>query len=493
MPTFFEGPISAALHTLNVDWFHAIAAGLTPDEPLLSLASALASGSSLACILMLVWTAWRRAPQRICVIGILAATGVTSVISQGMAGALEVPRPFMVGLSPLYIDHGSRGGLPSTHASTMFAAALLLLHRPALRNLGWAFLGIALLTGWARIYVGVHFPLDIAAGALLGASVATAWIVASRIGMKTWLRRGGEARAAASRPLKFELSELQILVINLDRSAVRLAAIRKRLKQAGLPWSRLPGIDGRALDLSLCTDMHEFFGHWRRRKQVNPHELGRCLSHVKALRQFLAGRSRWILVLEDDADFPDDLRALLLSLIGAEAKWDIIRLSGDRLRANLCTEAITQPYRLTMPNSRHTKAKAILLNRKAAEVLLKHTKPMSQPYDDALQRAWLFRLRLRVVAFQDFPTGKVVDLRNFQQNTVTQVPFFLALLVAIRGRQGEDRPTTESGFMGHKVRARDGVEDDERYARSNKHARFATSRSANSGSRASHFVYLQTK
>jgi len=79
----------------------------------------------------------------------------------------------MLGLSPNYIAHGSRGSLPSAHATVMFTVALLCLLRPVLREVGAAIFAVAALTGWARIYVGAHFPADIAAGLLLAFVLAT--------------------------------------------------------------------------------------------------------------------------------------------------------------------------------------------------------------------------------------------------------------------------------------------------------------------------------
>ena len=52
--------------------------------------------------------------------------------------------------------------------------ALAFLLRPRLRALGVPLLALAAATGWARIYVGVHFPLDIIAGLLLAGVIAAA-------------------------------------------------------------------------------------------------------------------------------------------------------------------------------------------------------------------------------------------------------------------------------------------------------------------------------
>jgi membrane-associated phospholipid phosphatase len=162
------------VQSLNLALFEFIGAGFAPHPLLLQLAAAIATGSSWLCVALLGWTALRRPPERFYVIAALLAAGVASVLAKQLAESIGMPRPFAIGLSPEHIAHGARAGLPSTHASVMFTTAFVLMLRRPLRDVGWIMAGIALATSWSRVYVGVHFPLDIAAGLLLGAAVAGA-------------------------------------------------------------------------------------------------------------------------------------------------------------------------------------------------------------------------------------------------------------------------------------------------------------------------------
>jgi undecaprenyl-diphosphatase len=66
----------------------------------------------------------------------------------------------------LLVDCGSGRSFPSSHAVNMFAAAAVLAFGyPRLR---WAFYSFAAVIAFSRVYVGVHYPSDIAGGACIG-------------------------------------------------------------------------------------------------------------------------------------------------------------------------------------------------------------------------------------------------------------------------------------------------------------------------------------
>src|SRR5262249_54788622 len=105
--------------------------------------------------------AWRRARRT--VLGVYA-------VNTAIKFAVRRPRPQIPGLPPL---QGTTTGLsfPSAHAATSFAGAL------AYRRLGLpapALYGLAGAMALSRVYLGVHYPSDILAGAVLGTVLAAA-------------------------------------------------------------------------------------------------------------------------------------------------------------------------------------------------------------------------------------------------------------------------------------------------------------------------------
>jgi len=60
---------------------------------------------------------------------------------------------------------------PSGHATTAFAAAVIL--STCFKVPCWAAFGAAVLVCLTRLYLGVHFPSDVIAGALCGLSIST--------------------------------------------------------------------------------------------------------------------------------------------------------------------------------------------------------------------------------------------------------------------------------------------------------------------------------
>ncbi|OEY67302.1 undecaprenyl-diphosphatase [Marinobacter sp. X15-166B] len=83
------------------------------------------------------------------------------------------PRPFMENLGTPLLQHAPDTSLPSDHATFLFAIAFTFLFSPRTRGLGVVLGAFACLGGVARVYAGVHFPMDVLSAALVGVFAAS--------------------------------------------------------------------------------------------------------------------------------------------------------------------------------------------------------------------------------------------------------------------------------------------------------------------------------
>jgi undecaprenyl-diphosphatase len=154
--------------------------------------------TALALLPLLGWARTRRFA------GLLAAgVAVQAVLVWGLKQAVGRVRPWIaLGLQ----DHfGSPHdpSFPSGHAAGCFCVAAFLalalpVAWPDARRRAWAVAGlagaVAVLIALSRVYLGVHFPSDVVAGAILGTLVGA---VAGRLYARGPLRgRTGVERAA---------------------------------------------------------------------------------------------------------------------------------------------------------------------------------------------------------------------------------------------------------------------------------------------------------
>lgn len=80
------------------------------------------------------------------------------------------PRPAMIGLGHTFVEHVPDSSFPSDHG-TVFASVALTLLLARVRWYGMLMLVAGIAVAWARVYIGVHFPFDMA-GAVVVACVA---------------------------------------------------------------------------------------------------------------------------------------------------------------------------------------------------------------------------------------------------------------------------------------------------------------------------------
>lgn len=103
----------------------------------------------------------------------IVAVALADLSASALKGLIDRPRP------PLrypdqhpHVQVPDSGSFPSGHAATSFAGATILAF--AFPRGAPMFYLLATAVGFSRVYLGVHYPLDVLGGAVLGTLIALA-------------------------------------------------------------------------------------------------------------------------------------------------------------------------------------------------------------------------------------------------------------------------------------------------------------------------------
>jgi undecaprenyl-diphosphatase len=111
--------------------------------------------------LVLMWTTGAPAQREAAVRALLAAL-MAFTMSKLIGLMWSYPRPFVVGIGHTFLEHAPDSSFPSDHATGMLsvAIALMLCQLREARRFGAALLALSVLVCWSRVFLGVHWPLD---------------------------------------------------------------------------------------------------------------------------------------------------------------------------------------------------------------------------------------------------------------------------------------------------------------------------------------------
>lgn len=180
-------------------------------------------------------------------------------------------------------------------------------------------------------------------------------------------------------------------IINMDSAVERWAHVESAFAKTGIPFERISGVNGRALQLPI-PEFDERLYRRRHGKLPNAGQIGCYLSHLRALDTFLESDHDFGIICEDDILPASDLYSVVHEAAEHSEVWDILRLSGFHNSHPRSFVQLSGGYSIAVNFTRLCGTGAYMLNRKAAEVLRKALVPMWLPIDHALDREWSYGL-----------------------------------------------------------------------------------------------------
>jgi undecaprenyl-diphosphatase len=192
-----------ALESVNQAWFLQLNADLSTVSWKLNIAAVMADYLIYLIPLVLIasWC-WGNESQRDAALKACVVTFAALGIAQIVGFFWPHPRPFMMGIGHTFIPHASDSSFPSDHATVFAGVALTLLFANWRSFAAWVLLALGTCVAWARIFLGVHFPLDMAGAVLV---VLIAWMAVTpmwrRLGKTLTKRTTGIYRVLLAHPI----------------------------------------------------------------------------------------------------------------------------------------------------------------------------------------------------------------------------------------------------------------------------------------------------
>ena len=119
--------------------------------------------------------------------GLAVTAGIVVVFALCDQASAHWIKPWIERVRPCHVVEGARVlvgcsgaySFPSAHATNTFGCAVFLAH--VFPRQKWFFFGLSLLVSSSRVFVGVHYPLDVLGGWLLGLVIALAVVYMTRV------------------------------------------------------------------------------------------------------------------------------------------------------------------------------------------------------------------------------------------------------------------------------------------------------------------------
>jgi len=129
-------------------------------------------------------------------------------------------------------------------------------------------------------------------------------------------------------------------LINLDRTPDRLLAMTQRLNALGIPFTRVPAVDGRAMGDDAFSDFIRT--RPRNGKEWTRGKMGCFLSHQSVWRAIVENDHPYAVVLEDDLHIAESLPKIFETNAWIPEGADLVRLEPSTNRVLLAHKPVAE-------------------------------------------------------------------------------------------------------------------------------------------------------
>ncbi|OWT80246.1 MULTISPECIES: phosphatase PAP2 family protein [unclassified Achromobacter] len=159
---------ASGLEAFNIAVFEFLRGSPGDAKILIGVARQLAEVPAIIAGAVLLWYLVSRRDYAMA-LGTAIAIGASKLIEAYVNAHAFHARPFAAGFGPALVYHAANNSMPSSHATFAWTLAVIFLWKRE-----WRYAGIVALLGlvvaWARIFVGIHWPLDMVGSALSAAA-----------------------------------------------------------------------------------------------------------------------------------------------------------------------------------------------------------------------------------------------------------------------------------------------------------------------------------
>jgi len=210
----------------------------------------------------------------------------------------------------------------------------------------------------------------------------------------------------------------------------------ERAAEVGQEVIRVSAVDGNAIAADQRAGLNVRLFQLCHGRTPLGSEYGCYMSHIDALRQFVAMDISYAIILEDDAGLPDDFITRIAAIVEADEDVGLVKLFNHRIMGFVRKKTTGLGDDLgRCVHGPLGSSMGYLVDRKSAVRLIEGLLPMFLPFDIALERYWRYGNKFQLAEkniLEPLPSREISTLFMQGQNyRSTKLPLLLRTPTAL--------------------------------------------------------------